>query len=102
MFLPEDVDAEPADVFIANILAGPLSDLAPTFAKAAKPGAPFAISGILEGQEDELLQRYAEWFDELRVDTQRRLGAHQRPTRTDALVPRAQDARERPTESLRG
>jgi len=56
-------------VFIANILAGPLGALAPTFAAAAKPGAPFAISGILDGQQEELLQRYAEWFDELRVDT---------------------------------
>ncbi|MFC4526007.1 50S ribosomal protein L11 methyltransferase [Dyella halodurans] len=70
LFLPEDLDAEPADIFVANILAGPLGELAPAFAKAAKPGAPFAISGILKGQEDELLQRYAEWFDELRVDTQ--------------------------------
>jgi ribosomal protein L11 methyltransferase len=69
LFLPEDIDAEPADVFIANILAGPLGELAPTFAAAAKPGAPFAISGILQGQEDELLTRYAEWFDALRVDT---------------------------------
>lgn len=60
---------EPADVFIANILAGPLGALAPTFARLAKPGAPFAISGILAGQQDELLQRYGEWFDELRVDT---------------------------------
>lgn len=70
VYLPEDVKADPADVFIANILAGPLGELAPTFAAAAKPGAPFAISGILQGQEDELLARYAEWFDELRVDTQ--------------------------------
>jgi ribosomal protein L11 methyltransferase len=69
LFLPEDVVAEAADVFIANILAGPLGELAPTFAAAAKPGAPFAISGILAGQQDELLQRYAEWFDELRVDS---------------------------------
>jgi ribosomal protein L11 methyltransferase len=69
LFLPEDVVAEAADVFIANILAGPLGELAPTFAAAAKPGAPFAISGILAGQQDELLQRYGEWFDELRVDT---------------------------------
>jgi ribosomal protein L11 methyltransferase len=69
LFLPEDFDAELADVFIANILAGPLGELAPTFAAAAKPGAPFAISGILIGQQDELLQRYAEWFDDLRVDT---------------------------------
>jgi ribosomal protein L11 methyltransferase len=69
LFLPEDVDATVADVFVANILAGPLGGLAPRFAAAAKPGAPFAISGILAGQQDELLQRYAEWFDELRVDT---------------------------------
>ena len=69
VFLPEDVDAGEADIFIANILAGPLGALAPTFAAAAKPGAPFAISGILDGQQDELLQRYAEWFDDLRVDT---------------------------------
>ena len=69
LFLPEDHVVEPADVFVANILAGPLGELAPAFAAAAKPGAPFAISGILAGQQDELLQRYAQWFDELRVDT---------------------------------
>ena len=69
LFLPEDVVADAADVFIANILAGPLGELAPTFAAPAKPGAPFAISGVLAGQQDELLQRYAEWFDELRVDS---------------------------------
>ena len=69
LFLPDDVDADAADIFVANILAGPLGALAPTFAAAAKPGAPFAISGILDGQQDELLQRYDEWFDALRVDT---------------------------------
>lgn len=68
LFLPADVNAPAADVFIANILAGPLAELAPVFAAAAKPGAPFAISGILDGQQEELLQRYAEWFDDLRVD----------------------------------
>lgn len=66
--LPQDFDSPPADVFVANILAGPLGELAPTFAAAARPGAPFAISGILAGQQDELLARYGEWFDELRVD----------------------------------
>ena len=69
LFLPQDFNAERTDAFIANILAGPLGELAPTFAAAAKPGAPFAISGILVGQQDELLRRYAEWFDDLRVDT---------------------------------
>ncbi|MEO9079366.1 MAG: 50S ribosomal protein L11 methyltransferase [Rhodanobacter sp.] len=68
LFLPADFTTDGADIFIANILAGPLGELAPTFAAAARPGAPFAISGILAGQQDELLQRYAEWFDELQVD----------------------------------
>ena len=78
VYLPDDFDrwaarapagTSQSDVFIANILAGPLGELAPTFAAAAKPGAPFAISGILAGQQDELLQRYGEWFDELQFDT---------------------------------
>jgi ribosomal protein L11 methyltransferase len=68
LFLPQATVAAPTDVFVANILAGPLDELAPTFAAAAKPGAPFAISGILDGQQDELLQRYDEWFHDLRVD----------------------------------
>jgi ribosomal protein L11 methyltransferase len=68
LFLPEDHPGRVTDVFVANILAGPLDALAPTFAAAAKPGAPFAISGILAGQQDELLARYKEWFEELRAD----------------------------------
>ena len=68
LFLPEDRPDGATDVFVANILAGPLDALAPTFAAAAKPGAPFAISGILAGQQDELLTRYAEWFEDLRAD----------------------------------
>ena len=40
---------------------------APLFAAACKPGAPFALSGILAGQDAELLERYAEWFEQLEV-----------------------------------
>jgi ribosomal protein L11 methyltransferase len=68
LFLPEDFAGEPAEVFVANILAGPLGELAPTFATLARPGAPFALSGILQGQQEELLERYGEWFEGLRVD----------------------------------
>lgn len=53
--LPPDARA---DVFVANILAGPLAELAPRFAALCKPGAAFASSGILAGQEAELLERY--------------------------------------------
>ena len=69
VYLPGQEPRVPADVFVANILAGPLASLAPTFAEACRSGAPFAISGILAGQEGELLARYGEWFDDLRVDT---------------------------------
>jgi ribosomal protein L11 methyltransferase len=69
LYLPDAAPDAPADIFVANILAGPLAALAPRFAMLAKPGAPFALSGILAGQQDELLARYAEWFEGLTVVT---------------------------------
>ncbi|MDN5924950.1 MAG: 50S ribosomal protein L11 methyltransferase [Xanthomonadales bacterium] len=65
--LPEDAPPSQADIFIANILAGPLGELAPRFAALCKPGTPIAISGILDGQQDELLTRYSEDFDTLQT-----------------------------------
>jgi ribosomal protein L11 methyltransferase len=65
--LPGAGNVPPADVLVANILAGPLDELAPAFAAAVKPGAPFAMSGILAGQHEELLARYGEWFDGLAI-----------------------------------
>jgi ribosomal protein L11 methyltransferase len=57
--LPDEWTADAhAGVFVANILAGPLAELAPRFAALCKPGAPFALSGILAGQEPDLLERY--------------------------------------------
>ena len=32
-----------------------------------RPGGLLALSGILDGQQQELLDRYAGWFDELVV-----------------------------------
>lgn len=58
-FLPEQLPRDTrADVFVANILAEPLDELAARFAALCAPGAPFALSGILAGQETELLERY--------------------------------------------
>jgi ribosomal protein L11 methyltransferase len=67
--LPDEWTADAhADVFVANILAGPLAELAPRFAALCKPGAPFALSGILAGQETDLLERYrACGFTDLRA-----------------------------------
>lgn len=65
--LPGDAPSALADVFVANILAGPLAELAERFALLTGPGAPMALSGILAGQEQELVQRYEPWFEALAV-----------------------------------
>jgi ribosomal protein L11 methyltransferase len=65
LYLPQHFPQMQADVLVANILAGPLAELAPLFARSLKPGAALALSGILDGQHDELLARYAKWFDGL-------------------------------------
>ena len=57
------------DVLVANILAGPLHELAPDFAQRLVDGGELALSGILVGQQDDLLVRYGEWFDGLVVTT---------------------------------
>lgn len=41
----------PYDLVIANILAGPLIDLAPDFADALAPGGQLLLAGLLEKQE---------------------------------------------------
>jgi len=69
LHLPENFPPRREDILIANILAGPLADLAPLFADCIKPGGLLALSGILQGQETELLARYAAWFDRLQVAT---------------------------------
>ena len=69
LFLPDDFPRERKNILIANILAGPLADLAPLFAACVVAGGLLALSGILKGQETELLERYAEWFDDLAVAT---------------------------------
>ena len=65
--LPQDLPPLQADVLVANILAGPLSELAPVFAQSLKAGGTLALSGILDGQQGELLSTYAAWFDGLEV-----------------------------------
>jgi ribosomal protein L11 methyltransferase len=64
---PEDFPPLQADVLVANILAGPLAALAPLFARNVKPGGALALSGLLRGQETDLVPQYAPWFDQIEV-----------------------------------
>jgi len=52
-----------ADVVVANILAGPLVELAPPLALAVRHGGAIALSGILLEQADAVTAAYRPWFD---------------------------------------
>ena len=65
VYLPEDEPVMTYPVVVANILASALDALADVLAARVAPGGRIALSGILKGQEDELLARYAPWFDAL-------------------------------------
>ncbi|MCC5854271.1 MAG: 50S ribosomal protein L11 methyltransferase [Idiomarina sp.] len=58
VYLPKDAPAVEADVVIANILAGPLQDLANIIQGYLKPNGPIAMSGILRRQADDVMQAY--------------------------------------------
>ncbi len=68
--LPADAPARTYPVVVANILASALDALAETISAQVAPDGWLAMSGILHGQEDELLLRYAPWFDRLEVARQ--------------------------------
>ncbi len=64
LYLPSEQPQEiKADVLVANILAGPLRELAPTLKDMVKPNGKFAISGIIQSQCEELVKIYSEWFE---------------------------------------
>jgi ribosomal protein L11 methyltransferase len=48
----------PFDLLIANILAGPLVELAPAFAASVAPGASIVLAGLLDTQADAVIAAY--------------------------------------------
>ena len=48
----------PYDLLIANILAGPLIELAPAFARSVAPGASVVLAGLLDAQADAVAAAY--------------------------------------------
>lgn len=59
VYLPADLPQQPADVVVANILAGPLVSLAPQITALVKSGGRLALSGILAEQAEEVRAAYA-------------------------------------------
>lgn len=54
---------EPAQIVVANILANPLTVLAPLLARLTQPRGRIALSGILSGQAQTVIDAYAAHFD---------------------------------------
>lgn len=62
LYLPGDDPDTRADILLANILAGPLVELAPTLAGKVNPGGHLVLSGILAQQAREVMAAYEPWF----------------------------------------
>jgi len=66
---PALAKAAPFDLIFANILKGPLIDLAPDMAKHSAPGCFVILSGILNTQADEVAAAYqAQGFEQIVCD----------------------------------
>ena len=63
VYLPDKAPNACADIMLANILAGPLAELAPTLNAMTRPGGLLCLSGILQPQADTVMAAYHEWFE---------------------------------------
>lgn len=61
--LPGKLPAVKVDILLANILAGPLIELAPRFGSLVLPQGQLVLSGILAEQAEEVQAAYRPWFD---------------------------------------
>jgi ribosomal protein L11 methyltransferase len=59
---PEERMEAAADLLVANILAKPLIELEPRFAKRLRAGGTVVLSGVLSEQAQEVIQAYAAHF----------------------------------------
>ncbi len=67
VYAPDDAPDARYRIVVANILAVALDALAEQLAARVAPGGQIALSGILAGQEQALVERYGPWFEQLQV-----------------------------------
>jgi len=60
--LPEDLQAGPVDLVMANILSGPLVELAPALSRLVRPGGKLILSGLLAEQAHTVASAYSDTF----------------------------------------
>ncbi len=60
--LPENMPEHPSDLLIANILAGPLIELAPRLQSLVKTNGQLLLSGLLRDQAEAVCQAYLPSF----------------------------------------
>ncbi|MGY6588893.1 MAG: 50S ribosomal protein L11 methyltransferase [Wenzhouxiangella sp.] len=65
--LPDDFQPRAFNVVLANILAGPLIELAPMLVQCLAPGARLVLSGILREQAEAVCQAYRSALGEARI-----------------------------------
>ncbi|GAB2507189.1 50S ribosomal protein L11 methyltransferase [Lysobacter humi (ex Lee et al. 2017)] len=70
VYLPQDEPVTTYPVVVANILATALIDLRGTIVSRCAPGAHLAMSGILTGQEDDVIAAYADALEAIEVARQ--------------------------------
>ena len=58
LYLPSEMPADTFDLVLANILAGPLVQLAPTISQHVRQGGHLVLSGILAEQAEEVRAAY--------------------------------------------
>lgn len=58
VFFPDRCPRQSVDIVLANILAGPLVELAPSLCGLLKPGGRLCLSGVLENQRTALVEAY--------------------------------------------
>jgi ribosomal protein L11 methyltransferase len=63
VYLPSEYPAQASDIMLANILAGPLVELADTLISLIKPQGKICLSGILSHQADAVMNAYSHAID---------------------------------------
>jgi len=69
-YFPDQLPSSPVDVLIANILSGPLVELADTLLSLVKPSGYIVLSGVLENQLGNIQAAYSPQLTNIQVQQQ--------------------------------